>query len=382
MHTGGGNRTQVKQPPKPRAGTQAPTDIDDDFFEGTVLASSSKGKGKAIRNYGDSNDDLSDLSAEPSTPRDKSRTKSVLQKKRALSSSPPPIGDYVRPQIEYMRKGASKFDLRDDEWMMVEDEFLETAKLFTRHLHIAEYEKLKEVIEAKKKDRVQAIRPVVVGGKMSVDGAMKKKAEMKEKRQREAIRDVFATQSNENNEFRQTASSFASQVPSINPKHPLIPATPHHTDTDDLDASRSLFQKPSSRPIVLKPKATSALSCSLGQKSTSPPVPTQDSTASFAKPTLPTTRPRAIISRRSRATPFDMLDDYVLRMNGHGDCSTPAKPTTAPTPMKAVIKEEWGSGLSKETVERIVKRKAEREKEKEGKKNKEVKLEDIPTFLV
>jgi hypothetical protein len=69
-------------------------------------------------------------------------------------------------------------------------------------------------------------------------------------------------------------------------------------------------------------------------------------------------------------------------MNGHGDCSTPAKPTTAPTPMKAVIKEEWGSGLSKETVERIVKRKAEREKEKEGKKNKEVKLEDIPTFLV
>jgi hypothetical protein len=50
--------------------------------------------------------------------------------------------------------------------------------------------------------------------------------------------------------------------------------------------------------------------------------------------------------------------------------------------MQPQIKEEWGSGLSKETAERIAKRKAEREKEKDSKKKKNVGTDDIPTFLV
>jgi hypothetical protein len=82
-----------------------------------------------------------------------------------------------------------------------------------------------------------------------------------------------------------------------------------------------------------------------------------------------------------------MLDDYVPRANGSNPVgerkvSTPTKSVLSSSPVtSAHVKEEWGSGLSRETAERIAKRKAEREKERQGKKKK-IKLEDIPTFLV
>jgi hypothetical protein len=82
-----------------------------------------------------------------------------------------------------------------------------------------------------------------------------------------------------------------------------------------------------------------------------------------------------------------MLDDYVPQAElsnsaGKHQAPTPTKPVLSSSPVKSVhVKDEWGSGLSKETAERIAKRKAEREKERQRKK-KEIKLEDIPTFLV
>src|ERR1700759_4337684 len=54
---------------------------------------------------------------------------------RNPSSSPPP----APPQEEYMISGLE----HDDGWVMVEDEFLTTAKLFTAHLHNADYQRLK-----------------------------------------------------------------------------------------------------------------------------------------------------------------------------------------------------------------------------------------------
>jgi hypothetical protein len=288
-----------------------------------------------------------------------------------------------------MRKGMSKFDLRDDEWMMVEDEFLETAKLFTRHLHIAEYDKLKERIEAKKKEQVQAPRPVVAGSKLSIEGSMKKKAEAQEKRQRRAIQDVFASQDDEDdddeNESNQAATTSTATVRNTTTKfkRPPIPMTDHHSDdsdSDDLDASRPSFKHPPARPNTSRPSMSNpspALSKPPGPKSASSPAPTP----AFAKPAP---KPRATTARKGA---FDMLDDYVPsthRPSPAGDTKapTPTKPVLSSSPVKSVhVKDEWGSGLSKETAERIAKRKAEREKERQGKK-KEIKLEDIPTFLV
>jgi hypothetical protein len=422
LNKGAGSRTQVKQPPKPRTSTRVPFDIDNDFFDGTVLGGSSKGKGKAVPDVDDSDDDLPDLPAEPSTPRTKSRTKDAFRKKRAPSSSPPPIQDYVQPEVEYMRTGASKYELRDDEWMMVEDEFLETAKLFTRHLHIAEYQKLKERIEAKKKEQIQAVRPVVLGGKMSAEGRMKKKAEVQEKKQIKAIRDVFASQDDDEDEENEPAvsrsisskatSSFQSRSSTTTIKRAApAPAPSHDTDSDDLDASRPTFRRPAAPKV--HPTPTSSTSNSATQKAAAQPA--QAPPSSFAKPAIPTARQRAA-TRKSRPTPFDMLDDFVPRkkgpeptiqretlsstpsrpsqtaMNGRAASSTPAlrsssptKPATASMGKKPVdIADDWGAGgggISKATAERIAKRKAEREKEREG-RNKGAKLDDIPTFLV
>jgi hypothetical protein len=408
LNNGGGSRTQVKQQPKARP-KSIPSDVDDDFFDGTVLASSSKGKGNAVLDE-DSNDDFPDLSAGASRTRTTSRTQGEHRNKRALSSSPPALADHEQPQVEDMHKGVSKFDLRDDEWMMVEDEFLETAKLFTRHLHIAEYEKLKERIEAKKYEQVQGARPVVADGKTSTEGAIKKKAEVQEKRQRKALLDVFASQEDENDQDAQPSTP----VTKPNPYSPtLLERPPAHDpdDEDDLDFVKPLFKRPL-RPTIPKPAPSFASASrppntpSSGSKSASPSSPTPH----FAKPALPVPKSRATTSRKSRATPFDMLDDYVPRANRPvavptvkaQTSSSPAKPpgvqtksasSTKPTPVlknssspiEPRVKEEWGSGLSKETAERIAKRKAEREKEKDGKKKKKKKnvgLDDIPTFLV
>ncbi|KAF2034977.1 hypothetical protein EK21DRAFT_55675 [Setomelanomma holmii] len=211
LNKGAGSRTQVKQTPKARARTTTRDDIEDDFFDGTVLASPSKGKARATRSNEDSKDELPDPPARSSVRRANASNDVAVRRSRAPSSSPPPIQEFIQPQIEYMRTGISKFDLRDDEWMMVEDEFLETAKLFTRHLHIAEYKKLKERIEAKKK-QVGVARPVVAGEKMSFEGGMKEKAKAQEKKQQKAIRDVFVSRHDEDDFPSPTKSERTEEV--------------------------------------------------------------------------------------------------------------------------------------------------------------------------
>lgn len=379
LSTGGGSRTKLKQPPKARTDRTPHSDIDDDFFDGTVLASSSKCKGKAALDDEDPENDLPDLPTGRSTVRNRSGTKEASNKTRAPSSSPPPIADHVQPQIEYMRKATSKFDLRDDEWMMVEDEFLETAKLFTRHLHIAEYKKLKERIEAKKKEQVQAPRPVVAGAKLSAEGLTKKKAEVQAKRQHKAIRDVFTSQDDEDEDVDEATPSRLTTL-----KRPAFPALAPDSDSEDLDLSRPVVRKFTSRPTAPKPTMSAN------------PTHVPASTTSFAKPALPATRPRGT-ARKSRFN-IDMLDDYVPPANRTSSTDatkaqaspSPARssahtsvrsPALAKPPVYTKASDTWSLGLSKETAERLAKRKAEREKERETKK-KSVKLEDIPTFLV
>ncbi len=49
----------------------------------------------------------------------------------------------------------------DDAWVMVEDEFLETAKIFTRHLHHAEYQRMKDAARLQNASKAHSIsRPV------------------------------------------------------------------------------------------------------------------------------------------------------------------------------------------------------------------------------
>ena len=47
LNKGSGSRTQVKKPSKPAPKSRVQSDIDDDFFEGTPLASSRSAKAPA-----------------------------------------------------------------------------------------------------------------------------------------------------------------------------------------------------------------------------------------------------------------------------------------------------------------------------------------------
>ncbi|KAH7095675.1 hypothetical protein FB567DRAFT_35680 [Paraphoma chrysanthemicola] len=421
LSKGAGSRTQIKQTPNFGGTTKTRSDVDDDFFDGTVLAVSSKGNARA--NNDDSDDELPDLPAEPSTTRTKSKIRYTARQSRAASSSPPPIDEFVQPQTEYMRAGVSKFDLRDDEWMMVEDEFLETAKLFTRHLHIAEYKKLKERIESKKA-QVGVARPVVASEKMSFEGKMKEKAKAQEIKQKKAIRDVFASQNDEDDDHansRSFARTLPRQTSSKSATSALLP--PHRpalndSDSDDLDTTSYPTSRPKTSnagpaPVSASASALSSISTA-GPKSALPAAPTPSNPeSSFAKPLLPT-KQRSTVSRRNRLTPFDMLDGYKppIRTNpkphshSAAHSTSPVKLKPSSTPINTTLErstdvdvkpgvdvnkdvgkrveeaDDWGTStaLRKATADRLAKRKAEREKER-SEKRKTIKLEDIPTFL-
>ena len=414
---GGGSRTQPKPAPAQRAAKpHISSTIDDDFFDGTVLATG-KGKDRAI----ESDDDL------PGTPRTKTRKKDALRKRREESSSPPPVDDFEQPSVEGMHEGVSKFDLRDDEWMMVEDEFLETAKLFTRHLHMAEYEKLKKSIEEKKK-QAEIARPVVADAKLSVTAVMKEKAKVQEQKQKRAIRDVFASQNDtyedgeaevqdtvrtRTNASRTISSFMTPHNPPISIlKQPPNPYEAKESDSEDLDAPRCRQRSTSKTATVPAPTSTRTQISSTSVQQT-PISPTSTKTraqhSTFVKPAHASsaTKPR---SRISRATPFDMLDDWVpkkahsspqssagvpiqspvaRRTSSSSTTSPPFSQSTSASVDTRAPENVYNVSTSKETVNRIAKRKAEREKqkqkEKQGrereKKLKEAKVDDIPTFL-
>lgn len=399
-NNGGGSRTQrVKPSPRPRSAIKIPDDIDDGFLCGTVFASISKGKAAV-----GTDDSLPELPAEPSTPRTKRLKGLSLREEQLPSSSPPPLSDYALPHTEPMRKGVSKFDLWDDEWMMVEDEFLETAKLFTRHLHIAEYDRMKEIIEAKKKE-AEAVRPVVAGAKRSIEGAMKERAKVQESKQKKAIRDVFASQGDTSEEEK--ASIRPKTSTSISTIAKSRPATmgSRDTDSDDLDA-----------PRAPKPKVTAPLPAPTTRlPATSSHIP-KPATSSFAKPALPApAAPSRSRARLSRMTPFDMLDEYTppkldsqprttdsssktrrpefsnTRSQSSSGQSTPqiSQTTTSKTirlrPSLDLLEDEGAGadagGHSKEVADRTALRRLKREKESDGRRKRATDLVDIPTFL-
>lgn len=389
--SGGGNRTQTTRPPlKTR---QTPDDIDDDFLDvRSVAESSRKSKSKAQA----TTDSVDSLPSGASTPRNK-KAKTTDSRERLPSSSPPPLADYALSQSYPLRRGVSKFDLRDDEWMMVEDEFLETAKLFTRHLHIAEYDRLKETIEAKKHE-AETARPVVEGAKRSAEGGTRERVRSQESKQKRAIRDVFAALGDESEEGISLHRPGMGN-PTVKPQAAFNET--EETDSDDLDVRHTptLHPKPAAAAFTQAPKPDSALSPA--------------SAASFARPALPATtkpalpapaKPPKPRSRPPRITPFDMLDSYTApplkdtkpqhtASRSQSTSSTHSSPQTTHGSIPSTKEtrsrsldttDDWGSphndsSMSKEAADRIAKRRAGRARESKGKAD--TRLEDIPTFL-
>ncbi|KAF4549169.1 Hypothetical protein D9617_23g005840 [Elsinoe fawcettii] len=85
---------------------------------------------------------------------------------KTLSTSPPP----APPDQEPIREGYSA----DDIYMMVEDEFLSTAQLYTQHLHHAEYQRLKKL--AKQRELEEPVRPADLMGQFGLGPSASRKA--------------------------------------------------------------------------------------------------------------------------------------------------------------------------------------------------------------
>jgi len=338
--------------------------LDDDFFDGTMLAHGGSGKERAL----DSEDDLHDLAADSSTPQTNLLGRGAHRVSPALSSSPPPIAKSEEVQAEPMRQAVSQFHLRDDEWMMVEDEFLETAKLFTRHLHIAEYERLKRTIEARKKEAGIA-RPAVPSADFSPDSSMRKTAKRQEKHSRPAVRPIFTGQTH-NNEPPTTQAKRT--------KTPSLPAIPSDPDSDDLDTF-----PPPRRHTHPHPK-----------KPTPAPAPPPRSPTPPRPPLDPRRRPPRT------TTPLDILDAYAPPRSAHTPaprnaenlsatryaCPTPSPPLQA----HATTEEDTPAATATAgagTSARLAKRKAEPDgrgttaQRRSRTKRHAVQLDDIPTFL-
>ncbi|KAK3306523.1 uncharacterized protein B0T15DRAFT_492062 [Chaetomium strumarium] len=74
---------------------------------------------------------------------------------RSPSTSPPP----EPPKEEFMIEGVD----HDDKYRMVEDEFLAVAGEFTRHLHAAEYQRLRGLAKSQNAETIQNISRPVTG---------------------------------------------------------------------------------------------------------------------------------------------------------------------------------------------------------------------------
>ncbi|KAE9977775.1 hypothetical protein BLS_001141 [Venturia inaequalis] len=117
----------------------------------TSTASRTTKRRKVRPAQSDSEDNASDASS--TSPPTSRAIRQTARTARNPSSSPPP----PPPRQDFMRAGLEQ----DDIWVMVEDEFLSTAHLYTSHLHKAEYLRLKKLARSQNASTIQNIsRPV------------------------------------------------------------------------------------------------------------------------------------------------------------------------------------------------------------------------------
>lgn len=116
-----------------------------------VHSSSPAPRQRQSRKRSSSPDDLvdSDLNDLPARDDKKGKKKAF---DRSPSTSPAPAAP-AAPEVEYMREG---FDA-DDIYMMVEDEFDSTARLFTQHIHHAEYQRLRRLHKSRGEETLRKL---------------------------------------------------------------------------------------------------------------------------------------------------------------------------------------------------------------------------------
>lgn len=325
----------------------------------------------------------------------------------------------------------------DDIWIMVEDELLDTAKLFTRYLHKAEYQKLKAQVKMASADRLNPLPSAATEkGKASQHLLRRFEAEAKEKAQEDATSKLPSSYKGKERAADDSDDETAPWMfePHLGklmrrppPKAKSLLSTTGTKSTSRAAAGFPRVRQPSSprqrsysTSKTTKSRERNGLSglakeLALGTASDDEDdldAPARTTTKFPIKPLVKTARPSASAlkpfasSTTARATPSSGSHRSVQRESGTSKRPRTDPPNSASQPEKAVRKHDPFSysspGRSLFTVdrksesllasqtssvstarERIMQRKLEKAKREKAKEQPEktVSLDEIPTFL-
>ena len=322
----------------------------------------------------------------PATPERKPKR----QTNRTPSTSPPP----APPDVECMREGYNA----DDVYLMVEDEFLSTAKAYTQHIHHAEYVRLKKLAKSRGTGMLNAIgRPTDGRTKQSTALRMKLEAEEKDRKIKNGIKKLGDGGEDESSEGEdeymydpqlaglmtgdnpvrkelsdlskvksntRAAAGFVQSPHNVERKKDVLTVDhdPLTEDSDDLDIAPLKKTKPSPAKAAKQYQRNGGAVEINGSK----PKAAPDSTGIFKRYTK-----SAVEEDQNNAAAFERTSPMKL-----------SKVKDA-TPLPSRAGEAAESPTKKSSAsDYLTKRRLEKERKEREEKRKAKKANDIPTFLI
>lgn len=299
---------------------------------------------------------------------------------RTPSTSPPP----APPDVEYMLEGY----YADDIYIMVEDELWSTAKLFTQHLHHAEYERFKRLAASRGSNVLEAL-PRPVDGRTKQSGGLKMQieAEKRAKSIRDGIKHATEegdTSSGEEDDFMQDIHLAGLMGGEPSPSKKLSGFSKPQSNTR---AAAGLAQNPRKverkKDGVLEPKSIERSA----SPSTRAPKPAPEQNSSTDDDDLD--RMPAVAKRRLATRPIGPMP----RQHDRNDvrqtkCNDPSTMVTAPGVFdkysRPNVKSESANNEPKTSAAAnfLAKRRADREKKEREETRKAQSEIEIPTFAI
>lgn len=295
---------------------------------------------------------------------------------RTPSSSPPP----PPPKRELMREGLDG----DDIWIMVEDEFLETAATFTRHLHQAEYKRLKNLAKIQNASAINQISRLTPSDRLSTAAKVRDKSALVSLKAKSALQSFEDDEASEEEPWSRDTHLAALMSGPEKPSHRLAritgvtsntraaagfrtaqiqPKTTRQESPEPLKTSRSVDQEfhlgdeheqNDPRPSDLYARTEErSVTNTINQevKSRLDSARTRPPEAPVPHRALPTSQNTSIATKKPRFRAFDAFDDFDM------------------VPKRV--------GTDKSVVKSMVRGK----KPVPVKKEESVSLDEIPTFL-
>ena len=322
---------------------------------------------------------------------------------RTPSTSPPP----APPDVEYMREGYNA----DDIYVMVEDEFLSTAKVFTQYIHHAEYVRLKKLAKSRGAGTLQAISRGTDGRTEQSNGLrMKLEAEEKRKKIRDGMKNMESSEASEAEDDFVDPQLAGLMTSEKRVKRDLFGFTKARSNTraaagfsqspQNVERKKDAFADPvKTKPVATSSKAGRAYEEEIysddeDDLDSAPPRPVRPTYAKAekrqheAKTVLgkengvrsrPSTEDPMIFKRFTEPTREERRVDTVSHKPKRTAGASEDKKLVSPPKNRDVT--TGRSIQSTSASEYLAKRRADKERKEREEKRKAKRADDIPTFL-